>query len=282
MDKDSDGRTFRVLERRLLALLLSFLSPGLGQVYNQQLLRGALFYALTPAYLEGSSLLGLPHTFRGMVVHVAVGLLLFVLITIDAVRTAGRRAKTTIPSPHWQAYILAVCMLFLTAAAFAGNVIPDHIPGVHEYEIIADSMAPTLKKGDRVIVDMRYYNSHAPRRGDVVVIAVPPTGTLMVKRVVAVAGDVIKADPRSTMINGQTIPEPYLGSVSDEEKAHAESSLTFGPVTVPADQVFVLGDNRCHSLDSRYFGPIAIDQIKGKVLYFYWSPIRSRIGEEIQ
>jgi signal peptidase I len=52
-------------------------------------------------------------------------------------------------------------------------------------------MAPTLKKGDRFMVDMRDYNSHAPRRGDVVVIATPPMRTLMVKRVVAVAGDVI-------------------------------------------------------------------------------------------
>ena len=222
-----------------------------------------------------------------MVVHVAVGFLLFVLVAIDAVRTAGRQAKTTIPSRHWQAYVLAACMVFLTAAAYAGHVIPDHIPGVRAYKITVDSMAPTLKKGDRVVVDMQYYNSHPPERGDVVIFAappigVPPNGALMVKRVVAAAGDVIKADPHSTMVNGQTISEPYLGSVSDEEKTRAESSLTFGPVTVPADQVFVLGDNRCHSFDSRSFGSIGIGQIRGKVLYIYWSPGRSRLGAEIR
>lgn len=282
MDTGSDGRPLRVLKRSLIALLLSILSPGLGQVYNEQLLRAALFYALIPAFLEGSSVLGLLQSYRGLVAHVAVGILLFVLITIDAVWTAGRQAKTTIPSRHWQAYVLAACMLFLTVVVYARNIIPDRIPGVHAYKVTADSMAPTIKKGDRIIVNTRYYNRHAPRRGDVVVIVTPPMGTLLVKRVVAVAGDVIKANPRTTMVNGQTIPEPYLGSVSDEEKARTELSLTFGPVTVPANHVFVLGDNRCHSLDSRYFGSLGIDQIRGKVLYFYWSPDRSRIGEEIR
>ena len=59
-------------------------------------------------------------------------------------------------------------------------------------------------------------------------------------------------------------------------------SFTFGPGHRPADQVFVLGDNRCHSFDSRYFGSIGIGQIRGKVLYIYWSPDRSRLRAEIQ
>lgn len=282
MGPGPDGRALRVLKRSLIALLLSFLSPGLGQVYNGQLLRGVLFYALIPGFLECSSALGLLQSYRGFIADVAIGILLFVLIIIDAVWTAGRQANTTIPRRGWQTYVLAASMLFVTGIASAGNVFPDRIPGVRTYKITAASMAPTLMKSDRIVVDMRYYNSHAPRRGDVVAIAIPPNGTLVVKRVVAVAGDVIKANPQTTMVNGQTIREPYLGSVSEDEKARSELPLTFGPVTVPANQVFVLGDSRSHSLDSRYFGPLGTNQIRGKVLYIYSSADRSRVGQAIR
>jgi signal peptidase I len=277
-----DERALRVLKRSLIALLLSFLSPGLGQVYNGQLLRGALFYALIPGFLEFSSVLGLLQSYRSFIAHVAIGILLFLLIIIDAVWTASRQAKTTIPRRGWQAYVLAASMLSVTGIASVRNVFPDRIPGVRAYKISGGSMAPTLMKSDRIIVDMRYYNSHAPGRGDVVAIAIPPDGNLAVKRVVALPGDVIKANPQTTMVNGQTIPEPYLGTVSDDEKARAEAALTFGPLTVPANQVFVLGDNRSHSYDSRYFGPLGINQIRGKVLYIYSSAERSRVGQAIR
>lgn len=282
MDPGSDARPLRVLKRSLIALVLSFLSPGLGQIYNGQSLRGVLFYALIPGFLECSSVLGLLQSYRGFIAHVAIGILLFLLIIIDAVWTAGRQANTTIPRRRWQAYVLAASMLFVTGIAYARHVIPDRIPGVNAYKVTASSMAPTLMKGDRIVIDSRYYNNDVPRRGDVVVIATPPKGTLMIKRVVAVAGDVIEADPQTTMVNGQTIREPYLGTVSDEEKTRAEAPLTFGPVTVPANQVFVLGDNRCHSLDSRYYGSFEINQIKGKVLYIYSSADRSRVGQAIR
>jgi signal peptidase I len=282
MGPGADWRALRVLKRSLIALLLSFISPGLGQVYNGQMLRGVLFYASVPIFLEFSLVLGLLQSYRGFIAHVAIGILLFVLIIIDAVWTAGRQANTTLPRRGWKAYVLAAGMLFVTGTAFAGNVFPNRLPGVRAYKITGGSMVPTLMKGDGIIVDMRCYSRNGPTRGDVVAIALPPNGTLAIKRVVAVGGDVIKANPQATMVNGQTIREPYLGTVSDDQRAGAEAPLTFGPLTVPANQVFVMGDNRSHSFDSRYFGPLGINQVRGKVLYIYSSADRSRIGQAMR
>jgi signal peptidase I len=98
----------------------------------------------------------------------------------------------------------------------------------------------------------------------------------------AVAGDVIEGNPQATRVNGQTIREPYLGTVSADQKAGGEAPLTFGPLTVPAHQVFVMGDNRSNSFDSRYFGPLGVNQVRGKVLYIYSSADRSRVGQAIR
>jgi signal peptidase I len=282
MSLGPDRWTLRASIRSLIALVLSFLSPGLGQVYNGQLLRGALFYASALGFLELSSVLGLPRSYRGFIVHLVITMTLFILIIADAVWTAGHQAKTAIPKRGWQAYVLAGAMLLVTGVASVRNVFPDRLPGVRAYKVPADSMAPTVMSGERIVADMRYYKSHAPSRGDVVAIATPPMGTLTIKRVVAVAGDVIEGNPQMTMVNRQTIREPYLGAVPDDQEARSDPSLTFGPITVPANEVFVLGDNRTHSYDSRYFGPARINQIKGKVLYIYFSADKSRVGRKIR
>jgi signal peptidase I len=113
------------------------------------------------------------------------------------------------------------------------------------YPVTSGSMSPTVRPGDRVLVDKLTPRFVDPGRGDLVTFHSPVNGDLLVKRVVAVAGDRVK--------------EPYV------DYSRIDGTY-FGPVTVPPDHLFVLGDNRFGSIDSRVYGPIATDAVTGRVL----------------
>jgi signal peptidase I len=143
----------------------------------------------------------------------------------------------------------------LLAAAFA--VEPVAIP--------SDSMAPTLQSGDQVLVDKLGLRLAGVRRGDLVVFHEPTTGELMVKRVAAIAGDEVGIEDGILVVNGQPVSERYL----DQSRV---DGLYFGPFTVGSGLVFMLGDNRANSVDSRTFGPVPADDLVGRVKLRLWPP----------
>lgn len=175
----------------------------------------------------------------------------------------------------------------LTPQPFQTGREPALQSGQVSFAITADSMAPTLISGDRIISDTLYYRSHVPRGGDLVVLKVPSDQPLpenvvsvqpmLVKRVVAVGGDVVSLNGKRLRVNGKDVPEPYA-----VYKPGVIESTDFGPVKIPTNRFFVLGDNRYHSFDSRQFGPIALDAIVGKPLYIHESPDKSRIGRDVR
>ncbi len=119
------------------------------------------------------------------------------------------------------------------------------------------SMAPTLQPGDQYLINIRAYRRRPPRRGDVIVFK-GPSGDLLVKRVVAVAGDAVAVYAGRVYLNGVLIHEPYV----DWSKPPVIEWPT--QMVVPQGHVFVLGDNRSHSEDSRDFGPVPLDKIFGR------------------
>lgn len=162
------------------------------------------------------------------------------------------------------------------------------------YHIPSGSMEPQLEIGDRVFVSRLAYRMHDPRRGDVIVFDAPPTAdgddggggiggflsealqgiglqrpdeSELIKRVIGLPGEVIEARNGHVLINGRQLVEPYLpDDVTTED---------FGPVTVPAEHVFVLGDNRGSSADSRFgLGPVPEDRIVGRAIARVWPPTR--------
>lgn len=138
---------------------------------------------------------------------------------------------------------------------------------VQAFFIPSASMFPTLEIDDRVLVNKLSYDLHEINRGDVVVFERPPSEPAsdirdLIKRVVAVEGDTVGSADGRLLVNGQPMNEPYV----------AEGAETSGvePQTIPPGHVFVMGDNREDSRDSRYFGPLDEDLIIGRAFVKVW------------
>jgi signal peptidase I len=126
------------------------------------------------------------------------------------------------------------------------------------------SMEPTLHDGDALVIDTLSYRLVDPAVGDIVVATTPDTGESVVKRVVALGGDLIGIEDGVLVRNGRAVDEPYA---NQEQMA----GYYWGPVTVPAGEVFLLGDNRLDSVDSRTYGPVSSDAIEGRYVVRIWA-----------
>jgi signal peptidase I len=125
------------------------------------------------------------------------------------------------------------------------------------------SMQPNLYRGDRMITEKVTYRFHPPRRGDVVIVDQPGDEATLVKRVVAVAGETVEVRGGHTFVNGQPIDEPWVREFGGPG---------YGPESVPEDHIFILGDNRPVSHDSRAIGPVPMNWVRGHVVLVYWPP----------
>jgi signal peptidase I len=127
------------------------------------------------------------------------------------------------------------------------------------------SMEPNLHTDQRLVVEKVSYRFHGPQRFDVVVLRMPSQGDeLLIKRVVGLPGETVEIRGGHVYINGEQLEEPFTNA---ETRPGRDSK-----VLVPPLHVFVLGDNRNHSNDSRSFGPVPIDNVIGRAWLSYWPP----------
>jgi len=131
------------------------------------------------------------------------------------------------------------------------------------------SMEPTLMVGDKVIINKLAYRFGPVKNGDIVAFHSVTEGEKeLVKRAIAVEGDtIVLTSEGEVFVNGEKVNEEYLPPGQDISYLNQE-------VTVGADQIFVMGDNRNNSFDSRYFGLIPEENIFGEFLIVYWPPSR--------
>ena len=164
-----------------------------------------------------------------------------------------------------------------------GLVIPTFV--VQAFTIPSESMKPTIEIGDHLLVNKFIYGIkvpftsihlfllRSPQWGDVIVFIYPMEPDKdFIKRVIGVGGDAVKIVNKHLYINGVEIPDPHAVYrentilLGDEQKPD-----NFGPVTIPQGSLFVLGDNRDYSLDSRSWGFVSSKDVVGKAFAIYWS-----------
>ena len=144
---------------------------------------------------------------------------------------------------------------------------------VQAYKMRAGSMLPTILIGDYILVNKYIYRFSDPKRGDLVIFPLPnKPDANYVKRIVALEGDKLEIKEKKVFINGQQIVEPYaITSDNNILQPGLSPRDTFGPVIVPEKHVFVLGDNRDNSNDSRFFGFVKKETVKARVQVVYFS-----------
>ncbi|MBN1484118.1 MAG: signal peptidase I [Chloroflexia bacterium] len=129
--------------------------------------------------------------------------------------------------------------------------------------VYGQSMEPNLHDSQRLIIEKISLHLNLPARGDIVVIDLDHSEIPLIKRVIGLPGELVEIRNGQVLIDGAFLEEPYLPPVRPQD---------YGPIQVPADHVFVLGDNRGASNDSRFFGPVALERIIGRACFSYWPP----------
>lgn len=153
---------------------------------------------------------------------------------------------------------------------------------VQAFKIPSGSMIPTLLVGDHILVNKFTYGVknpftgntwiaiNEPHRHDIVVFKFPKNPSQdFIKRVVGVAGDRIEILDKKVYVNGELFDEPHAVNYKQEILPSARDN--FGPITVPPNNLFVMGDNRDNSHDSRFWGFVDLKAVKGEAFMIYWS-----------
>jgi signal peptidase I len=184
----------------------------------------------------------------------------------------ARRRKRRLPSlPKRTGSLIGLLLSLLVALIVVFGLIRPFV--AEAFYVPSESMVPTLEIGDRVLVNKFIYHFTEPERGHIVVFEVETTSGAeqhLVKRVVGLPEDEIAVREGVLFVNGVPQKEPYLNPALPDESS-------FGPIEVPPEHVFVMGDNRARSADSRFIGPVPETEIAGKVILRVWPPNRLRL-----
>lgn len=156
--------------------------------------------------------------------------------------------------------VVMVALAFLLASGIRAYVI-------QPYVIPTGSMEPTIEISDRVLANKFIYRFREPERGDVVVLD-DPTGTVqtLIKRVIATGGETVDLVDGRVVVDGDPLDEPYTYG---KESQPMSPEITF-PYTVPDSSVWLMGDNRTNSADSRVFGAVPLSEVRGQAICTFW------------
>ena len=291
-----------------IAVMLSLILPGLGQIYCGRLAKGLVFTVLNvlPVFLIIDILL-LGN--RAVLVLVVIGLLAFggiiqLISIIDSIYLAGSIGSNYELKEYnrWYVYFL---LILLVSGGSAVGVSPHRGNLIEAFRVTSASVYPTIFPGDRILANKTIYRKIEPRRGDLVVCLNPEKRRQnSIKRVVAIAGDTVEMRDNQLYVNGQILQRQPLSQTELEgfkinvrdpnfqgdvfyeingssrykiflaKTAGDEKMRNFPEMTVPKYNCFVLGDNRNDSYDSRNYGPIPVATIKGRADWLYWPTSR--------
>lgn len=268
----------------LRALLLSLLLPGLGQLYNGELNKAIWLFLLTAVAVTPliaalalyAPLAWLPFALIG---GIAVIALLWLYAVLDTVLTARRRQDYQLQAWQRSGIYLAVWLLCsLLILPSVGAWVRNH--WAESFLVPSQSMQPTLLPNDFIFADKRYNRTggQAIQRGDIAIFIYPNDRSVyFIKRVIGLPGDKIKIQGADVSVNGKSLrlatTSVDSGLLVTETTGQSrwqvfwnnkQQQLPQTQLTVPAGEVFVLGDNRTDSNDSRFYGSIPLRDVLGK------------------
>jgi signal peptidase I len=243
--------------------------PGLGHMYSGKAKRGFILFILSLLVSSVAPMLGLVDSQPFNVIFmVLVFISIYIYAIMDSVRITRSLKYGYVLKKYnkWFFYVVVLFVYLIVIQPFFSNLTKHFI--VKAYKMPSGSMEPTLLVGDHILVNKFIYRNAKPQKGDIIVFEYPPDPSKdFVKRVAGIPGDVLEIRNNEVIIHRNE-------NERKSEKPHANSNHSkrfFGPITVPEDVLFVLGDNMDHSYDSRFWGYVPIEKVKGKVVSVYWS-----------
>lgn len=276
--------------RPLVAVVASLLLPGLGQIYDGEVARGVALLLALACLLPSAAWLALHGPRAALSPLVLAGVLgclgLYVYSVVAAYRTAARLREDFVPGPWNRPMVYLAVFLFghVFVLGLADYVTRANL--VETFKVPSASMLPGILPGDQVFADKRvgHPGGRKLRRGDIAVFVYPnDRTTLFVKRIIGLPGDKVVIEGTRVTVNGvaldrtelNALPDPSLDRLLADHVAFRESGdgtaytvlwrkdAEHPPlsVTVPNGQVFVLGDNRDASHDSRRFGVLPLADV---------------------
>lgn len=187
----------------------------------------------------------------------------------DQERASGPRTKSekSVVRQYAEAIIIAI-ILALVIRSFV----------IQAFKIPSGSMLQTLQVGDHILVNKFLYWFTDPQHGDIIVFKYPQDeGRDFIKRVVALPGEKVEIRGKQVYINDKPLTESYAVHLDPAILEHPSSPRdSFGPIVVAPGQLFMMGDNRDYSMDSRFWGFLDVKKVKGKAFIVYWSWDRER------
>ena len=277
-----------------LAVVFSLLCPGLGHVYCGHITLGMTLLLVTLLFTPLVVFVGLGGPSTGLLVVLLVLPLAMIVVygyaVIDSYRSARRLRSSYELRDCNQAflYALLICVGVIYPAGSTALLRPQVLEAFY---IPAKSMIPNIVHGDRVLVNKMAYGSHGPQRGDVIVFRAGQRQQHYVKRVMALAGDTVAVRDNDVYVNGTRLKREPNGATEGDRGSAAGSVFhetndgrcylvrsdtspetvgSFPEIRVPEDHVFVMGDHRSVSRDSREFGPVPLGDVSGPVQYIYY------------
>ena len=278
-----------------VAFLLSLFFSGLGQFYNGQPKKGAIFFGILLILPILFGLTSLLTSFYGLLSFFIIEIALAIYVIIDAVKNAKRQKEYVLkPYNTWYYYLLIA--IGMTAIVYFYDI--HTLVGIQNFRIPTIANCPTLQTGDLLMADMKAFKNTNPQYGDIVVFK-DPDEKFNCFRVIGLPGDKLELIDNIITVNGIPSKASFIKETTcnnervneyEEELPNGHKHLIYKSsqpkgtktniknIVVPHESYFLLGDNRNNANDSRYAGSVSKDRIKGKMMYSFWGRSVKRIN----
>lgn len=282
----------------IISGFFSFLQPGLGQLYNGEVIK-SIFFFLAPTAI--TFVLYLSPTLKingGIYIIFSILISFRIYAAFEAAKKSGRKKDYMIKKVNNPLIYIMILLGWGYLSGLLSNEIRQ-VSRYHSFKIPTPNMENTLLIGDFIISDIQYFKYNDIAIGDIALFHPPvESSNLWIQRVAGTEGDTVEMRSGNFYLNGElTNFTNTINRISNRtlEPTYQEpqifnsigNSHHFGPYLVPKDKVFLLGDNRDNSFDSRFFGFVKKENILGKPLYVWYShekgmPRQERILKEIK